>query len=118
MDEDPVDRHGRRLAAREVAHAHRLHSLVAENLLDDRPLPDLDVRARADPAPIRLLAAQVLVRVDEHDPDVVRRQLERLQEGGVAAADHCDGLAAEQRPVARGAVAQPLAHEVVLARHP
>ena len=55
--------------------------------------------------------------MDEHNPDVVARQLERLEERRVAAAHHRDELAAVQRPVAARAVAQALALEVVLSLH-
>ena len=55
--------------------------------------------------------------MDEHHLDLVARELERLEQRRVAAADHRDDLAPVQRPVAAGAAAEPLALELVLTRH-
>ena len=115
MDEDPVDRHGRGLAGREVAHPDALQAPVAEDLVDHGAVPHVDVRALEHAPAICLLAAEALVRVDEHHSNVMRRELERLEEGRVAASDHRDGLTSVQGAVAARAVADAFAVELVLA---
>ena len=112
MHEDGRDRDRRRLAAREVAHADPVDAAVAEDLLDDGSVPDLDVRALCHPPGVGRLAAERFPCVDQHDPDVVAAELQRLEERGVAPADHRHLRAAEERPVAARAVADPLAGEL------
>ena len=100
MDEHGRDGQLRRLAGGEIAHAQALDASFAEDRLERRPVPDLDLLALEDAPAVRLLTVERLLGVDEHHPNVVARELERLEQRRVAASDHRDDLAPEQRPVA------------------
>ncbi len=67
MDEHGRDGQDRRLAAGEIAHAHALDAPFAEDRLERRPGPDLDLLALANAPAVRLLPVERLLRVDEHD---------------------------------------------------
>ena len=106
VHEDSLGRQSRRLAGGEIPHADAVHARVAEDLLDDALRPDLDMPALRQEIRVRRLAAEGLGGIHEHDTHVVAHELERLEEGRVSAADHHDELAAVQRTVAAGAMAQ------------
>ena len=65
-----------------------------------------------------LRGAEVLAPVDDHDLTGDLRQRHRLVHRRVAAADHRDALALEERSVAGDAVRDAIALERVLGRQP
>ena len=115
--EDPRNGKGRRVPRHEVAHADAVDLPVPEDLLEDRPVPDLDVRALPHATAVRLLPREGLVGVNEDHPHVVSYELERLDERRVTVTTHCDQPAPVQRTVAAGARAESPALERLLVRH-
>ena len=106
MHEHSLDGQRRRLSGREIAHSNAGHASVAENLLQHRPVPDLDPSALGDTTRVCGLPAEGLVRVDDHDPDFVARQLD-----GLRAADRPVDIATDlprYTVVAAGALLRPL----------
>ena len=79
VDEDRRDGDWRRLPTREVEHTDALDASVAQDLLDDRTVPDLDVGALGHSPGVGLLAGERLGLVDQNDADVVRSELEGLE---------------------------------------
>ena len=99
------------------ARPDRAHPFLAEDLGHRGPQAHLDLRQGADPTLEDLVAREPVQVLEDDDPRGDLRQVERRLEPGVAAADHADDLAAEQRRVADRAGRHPPAEQALLARH-
>ena len=88
---------------------------VPDHLLDDVVPQDLDLGVREQAVLHDLLGPQAVAAVDQRDLLAHLRQIERLLDRRVAAADDRHRLAAEEEAVAGGAGRDAGAREVALA---
>ena len=91
---------------------------IAVEGLDGAGEDQLHVGALPDAVLVDPGAPEFVAPVDKVQLGDDLREVERLLEGGVAAADHGDGLAAEEVAVADGAVGHAAAAQPVLALQP
>ncbi len=120
--EEAVDRDVAAAAVLRRAQAHAVDAaVVAQHLVDhvvpdrlDRPGLDLGEQLVLQD----LLRAQGVAAVDQVDLAGEVGEVERLLDGGIAAADHRDLLVLVEEPVAGGAGGHALAHELLLRLQP
>ena len=97
----PVTGSGRVLVGLDVADAHALDLLVAEDVGDDGVPQELDLRVGERPVLHDLARPQCIATMDQGDLVGEAGEERRLLDGRVAAADDGDVLAAEEEAVAR-----------------
>jgi hypothetical protein len=106
------------LAGGAVGVAQAGHLLaVADHLGGEGADDDVDVGQAAQLALQHLVGAQRVVELDQGDVADDAGEVDRGLDAGVAAADHRDALALEQRAVAVGAVGDALVAVLGLAGH-
>ena len=88
----------------------------AKNVVNDTVPDDLDLRVAKQPVLQDLLRPQGIAPMNERHPSGVVGQIDRLLDGGVAAPDDHDILAAKEKPVAGRASRNAKASEDFLAR--
>ena len=99
------------------AHAGDAGGLAAAEDLVDAVVPDhLDLGMLEQPVLQDALGAQLVAAMDQRDLGGEVRQEQRLLDGGVAASDHHDLLAAIEEPVAGGAGRDAESLEALLGR--
>ena len=72
-------------------------------MVDDAVPDDLDLGVAKQPVLQNLLRPKGVAAMNERHPPGVVRQIDGLLDRGIAAPDHHDVLAAEEKPVAGGA---------------
>src|SRR5208282_6865607 len=90
----------------------------AQDFIDHAVPDDVDLRIGEEARLEDLLGAELVAAVDQRDLAGVMRQVQRLLDRGVAAADHRHLLAAEEESVAGGAGRNAEAAELRLALNP
>src|SRR5664280_1682336 len=117
-DEDAL--HGQRLLAGLVgpAHAHARDLVGAEDLLGGSVEVEFHLGMRRNPVLHDLAATKGVAAMDQVDLAGEAREVERLLQRAVPAADNGDLLVSEEEPVARRARADAAAPKSRLALEP
>ena len=79
---------------------HRRRFAYSQDFLDDAVPDDADLRIAEQPLLQDLFRSERVAAMDQSDLPRVVRQINRLLDRGIAAADDHDILAAEKEPVA------------------
>ena len=100
-----------------VAQAQGFHVIRSHDLIDNGAAQDFDLFVVEAFVLVDHLAPEFLAAVDEVDLAAQARQVQRLFQGGIAAADDGHVTVAEEVPVAQGAIGHAPAQQTLFARH-